>query len=53
MKIKRDFGHPYFDEKTIFELTFNDLDCFYADGNGVNRCHLCLHWKRKRSRKNN
>ena len=40
MKINIDFGHPYFDEKAIFELTFNDLDCFYADENEVNRLNL-------------
>lgn len=42
MKIKIDFGHPCFDEKTIFELTLNDLDCFYADENEVNRLNLFL-----------
>lgn len=40
MKINIDFGHPYFDEKTIFELTLNDLDCFYHDENEVNRLNL-------------
>lgn len=40
MKIHIDFGHPYFDEKAIFELTLNDLDCFYTDENEVNRLNL-------------
>ena len=40
MKIKIDFGHPYFDKKTIFELTLDDLNCFYADENEVNRLNL-------------
>ena len=38
--IKIDFGYPYFDEKAIFELDINDLDCFYADENEVNRLNL-------------
>ena len=40
MKIHIDFGLPYFDEKAIFELTLNDLDCFYKDENEVNRLNL-------------
>jgi len=40
VKIKIDFGHPYFDEKAIFKLTLNDLDCFYADEDEVNRLNL-------------
>lgn len=40
MKIKIDFEHPYFDERTIFELTLHDLDCFYAEENEVNRLNL-------------
>lgn len=37
MKIKIDFEHPYIDEKTLFELTLDDLDCFYADANEINQ----------------
>ena len=40
MKISIDFEHPYFDEETIFGLTLNDLDRFYADENEVNRLNL-------------
>lgn len=40
MKIKIDFGHPYFDEDTIFTLTINDLNCFYSDENEINRLNL-------------
>ena len=40
MKITIDFGHPYFDEKAVFELTPNDLNCFYTDENEVNRLNL-------------
>ena len=40
MKINIDFGHPYFDEKTIFEFTLTDLDDFYSDENEVNRLNL-------------
>lgn len=40
MKIKIDFERPYFDEKTISEITLHDLDCFYADENEVNRLNL-------------
>ena len=40
MKVKIDFEHPYFDEKIIFELTLDDLNCFYADANEVNRLNL-------------
>ena len=40
MKIRIDFEHPYFDEKVIVKLTLNDLDCFYADENEVNRLNL-------------
>lgn len=40
MKIRIDFEHPYFDEKTIVKLTLNDLDCFYTDENEVNRLNL-------------
>ena len=40
MEIKIDFGHPYFDEETIFKLTLNDLNDFYANANEVNRLNL-------------
>ena len=40
MNIKIDFGNPYFDEKTIFNLTPDDLNCFYANENEVNRLNL-------------
>ena len=40
MKIKIDFGHPYFDEKAILKLTLDDLNCFYADANEVDRLNL-------------
>lgn len=40
MKIRIDFEHPYFDEKVIVKLTLNDLDCFYADENEINRLNL-------------
>ena len=40
MKISIDFGHPYFDGETIFELTPNDLDRFYTDENEVDRLNL-------------
>lgn len=40
VNIKIDFEHPHFDEKTIFELTLSDLDCFYADANEVDRLNL-------------
>ena len=40
MKISIDFGHPYFDEKAIFEITLNDLNDFYADENAINRLNL-------------
>ena len=40
MKINIDFGRPYFDEKTIFELTPADFNGFYADENEVNRLNL-------------
>ena len=40
MKIKIDFEHPYLDENTIFKLTPDDLDCFYADADEINRLNL-------------
>ena len=40
MKINIDFGQPYLDEKTVFELTPDDLNDFYADENEVNRLNL-------------
>lgn len=40
MQIKIDFERPCFDEKTLFELTLDDLDCFYADANEVNQLNL-------------
>ena len=40
MKIKIDFGHPYFDKNEILELTLDDLNCFYADANEVNQLNL-------------
>ena len=40
MKINIDFGHPYLDEKTVFELTPNDLDRFYANEDEVSRLDL-------------
>ena len=40
MKIYIDFGHPFFDERTIFELKLDDLDSFYYDENEVNRLNL-------------
>ena len=39
-KIKIDFEHPYIDEKTLFELTLNDLDCFYTNSNEVDQLNL-------------
>ncbi len=40
MKISIDFGHPYFDEKAIFEMTLNDLNDFYGDEDEVDRLNL-------------
>ena len=40
MKISIDFGHPYFEESTIFELGLNDLDNFYVNENEVNQLNL-------------
>ena len=40
MEINIDFRHPYFDEKAIFKLNLNDLDCFYTNENEVNRLNL-------------
>lgn len=40
MKIKIDFDCPYFDEKTIFDLTPDDLNHFYTEENEVNRLNL-------------
>ena len=40
IKINIDFEHPYFDEKTIFELTPADLNDFYTDESEVNRLNL-------------
>ena len=40
MTIKIDFGHPYFDKNEILELSLDDLNCFYADANEVNRLTL-------------
>lgn len=40
MKIIIDFGHPYFEESTIFELELNDLDNFCINANEVNRLNL-------------
>ena len=40
MTIKIDFGHPYFDKNEILELSLDDLNCFYADANEVNRLNL-------------
>ena len=40
MKIKIDFSHPYFDENTVFTLTVDDLNRFYADENEINRLNL-------------
>ena len=40
MKIEIDFGHPYFDKQTIFELTLDDLNSFYGDENEINRINL-------------
>ena len=40
MKINIDFGHPYFDEKAIFEITPTSLNDFYADENEINRLNL-------------
>ena len=40
MTIHIDFGHPYFEEKTIFALDLNDLDCFYQAENEVNQLNL-------------
>jgi len=40
LKIKIDFGHPYFEEAVIFKLALNDLDDFYHDKNEVNQLNL-------------
>ena len=40
MEIKIDFGHPYFDKNEVLKLTLDDLNCFYADANEVNRLNL-------------
>ncbi len=40
MKIIIDFGHPYFDAKTIFELELNDLDSFYQNKSEINQLNL-------------
>ena len=40
MKIKIDFGHPYFDEDAIFSLTVDDLNSFYSDEDEINRLNL-------------
>ena len=40
MKINIDFERPYFDEKTVFELTPADLSDFYANENEINQLNL-------------
>ena len=40
MKIRIDFGHPYFEEKELLELALDDLNCFYGDANEVDRLDL-------------
>jgi len=40
MEIKIDFGHPFFEEETIFEMDTNDLDNFYHEENEVNQMNL-------------
>ena len=40
VKIIIDFGHPYFDEKAIFEITTTSLNDFYMGENEVNRLNL-------------
>lgn len=40
MKIVIDFGHPYFEESTIFELWLKDLEDFYVHANKVNQLNL-------------
>ena len=40
MRIEINFEHPYMDEKTIMELTTEDLDCFYADADEVSHLNL-------------
>jgi len=40
VKIKIDFGYPYFEEETIFALDLHDLDDFYCDENEVDRLNL-------------
>ena len=40
MKIYIDFSHPFFDERTIIELTLDDLNDFYHDENEVNQLNL-------------
>ena len=40
MKIRIDFGHPYFDEASILAMTVHDLDCFYTDAGKCDRLNL-------------
>ncbi len=40
MKIEINFEHPYMHEKTIGELTIDDLDRFYHDADEVTRLDL-------------
>ena len=40
MKITIDFGHPYFDAETIWCLTPDDLNDFYAEAGEVDRLNL-------------
>jgi len=40
VEIKIDFGHPYFEEETIFALDPHDLNDFYCEKNEVNRLNL-------------
>ena len=40
MKITIDFGHPCFDAETVWRLTLDDLNDFYAEAGEVDRLNL-------------
>ena len=40
MKIKIDFGYPFFEEEIIFALEISDLDAFYQSESAVDRLNL-------------
>ena len=40
MKLTIDFGHPYFVEKIISNITLEDLDDYYVGANEIERLNL-------------